>query len=393
MNEDRSESDELSDNIVQAKTYEAPMPSQAAKTNFAPWHRPRKQLVRDRQWCGEIVKLLDKRSNGAEGTVLRYLGLPGDDFLDLRHFHAKICQPRKMKVHFFGFNYSAHPQSKRNSDFNVSLAEVKDLNCVDPLSHVLGDDFAKMANRNSVAFNTVKKFGPYDVVNLDLCHGFGKRAAGSLDESYYSAVNALMALQARHPEPWLLFLTTRADPPAVHKSVLEILTKMYSENLEQHPSFQEESRQRFGIDTRQAVTDAVKGAEGLLQVFLTGVCKWFISLALGYKPQTSVQVRSVFGYRVDAGAQQEDLLSIALLFTPTTLPVEDRYGLSSNDNTTLDEGALATKALTKIASRVDADAELQRNPALLQQMTADTAELLHLARYDVEKFMEWAATA
>ena len=62
-------------------TYRAPSPP---KKEFLPWHRPRKQFVRDRQWCGEIGKLLE--DSPREGGVLRYLGLPGADLLDLRCF-------------------------------------------------------------------------------------------------------------------------------------------------------------------------------------------------------------------------------------------------------------------------------------------------------------------
>ena len=56
-------------------------------------------------------------------------------------------------------------------------------------------------------------------------------------------------------------------------------------------------------------------------------------------------------------------------------------------------GALATKALRRVAKRIDADRKLLEDAALMQSMTEATAYLLGLARYDVEKYKAWAAAA
>ncbi len=36
--------------------------------------------------------------------------------------------------------------------------------------------------------------GPYDVVNLDLCDGFGKDAHDKFEENHYNALSQLMTL-------------------------------------------------------------------------------------------------------------------------------------------------------------------------------------------------------
>lgn len=379
----------LADDIFETIEYEAPMPSQA-KGDFWPWHRPRKQYVRQQQWCRELDLLI--REKPPSGGVLKYLGLPGDDLLDLRHFHSAICEPHSVKLRFLGFNFSANPRHSRQTDLNISLDEVKRLASIDPQSDIVGDDFARVANPNSIAFERTCALGPYDVINLDLCGGFGAKEPGGLADSYYNAVIRLLSLQARNANPWLLFLTTRADSPNVNADVLQKLIDKYCANLEQCDTFREASREHFAIETRDAVTQAVGEPSGLLHVFLTGLCKWFVALALKHQPPTSVEVRSVFGYRVDRDAEHEDLISLAFKFTPTFSAVDDPIGLAGQPAVQLNEGAMATKALRRVARRIDADKKLGEDAALLASMTEATAHLLELARYDVEKYRAWAAT-
>jgi hypothetical protein len=389
MNDADPSDEEHADDIVEVVSYEAPMPS-AAK-DFLPWHRPRKQYVRHHQWCHEIVRMIGETP--PVGGVLKYLGLPGLDLLDLRHFHAAVCQAKNVELRFLGFNSSARPASKAHSELNVSLDEVRRLPRVDPMSDVIGDNFARIANQDSIAFRKARELGPYDVINLDLCDGFGAQAPGTLDNSYYEAVRSLLALQARSMNPWLLLLTTRADKPNVNEQVLQALLGKYVSNLAQCVPFREASRDCFDIETADALNAAAGTPAGLLPVFLTGLCKWFVALALEYQPPTSVELRSVFGYRVDKGAAHEDLISLALRFTPTFVPAGDPLGLANQPVAAPDEGTLATRALKRVAKRIDADKKLADDAVLLQSMVDATAHLLGLARYDVEAYKVWLQTA
>jgi hypothetical protein len=381
--------EEHADDIVEVVSYEAPMPS-AAK-DFLPWHRPRKQYVRHHQWCHEIIRMISDAPPA--GGVLKYLGLPGVDLLDLRHFHAAVCQAKNVELRFLGFNSSARPASRAHTELNVSLDEVRRLPRVDQMSEVIGDNFAQVANQDSIAFRKARQLGPYDVINLDLCDGFGAQAPGTLDNSYYEAVRSLLALQARNMNPWLLLLTTRADKPNVNEQVLQALLGKYVSNLAQCAPFREASRDCFDIETADALNAAADTPAGLLPVFLTGLCKWFVALALEHQPPTSVELRSVFGYRVDKGAEHEDLISLALKFTPTFVPAGDPLGLANQPVAAPDEGTLATRALKRVAKRIDADKKLSDDATLHQSMVDATAHLLGLARYDVEAYKVWLQTA
>lgn len=390
MNDAAPNEEEHADDIVEMLVYEAPMPSTTAK-DFLPWHRPRKQYVRHHQWCHEIISMVTETPPA--GRVLKYLGLPGVDLLDLRHFHAAVCESQKLDLRFLGFISGAHPASKAQTELNISLDEVRRMPRIDEMSDVIGDNFARVANQTSIAFVKARTLGPYDVINLDLCDGFSAQAPGTLDNSYYEAVRSLLALQARTPNPWLLLLTTRADKPNINADVLQALLSKYVSNLAECAPFREASREHFDIETEEALTTAVGAPAGLLPVFLTGLCKWFVGLALEHQPPTSVELRSVFGYRVDKGAEHEDLISLALKFTPTFNPVPDPLGLANQPFAGPDEGALATRALKRVAKRVDADKKLKEDDNLYQNMADATAHLLGLARYDVEAYKVWLQTA
>lgn len=392
MNDEVPDGAGHSDDIVEIVAYEAPMPS-AAKA-FLPWHRPRKQYVRQHQWCREI-NLMVAGKPPVDG-VLKYLGLPGVDLLDLRHFHSEVCEVHQIGMRFLGFISDARPTSKSQTELNISLDEVRRLPRIDAMSDVMGDNFARVANPASLAAAKARALGPYDVINLDLCDGFSAQAPGTLDNSYYEAVRSLLALQSRtmNMNPWLLLLTTRADKPSINAEVLHKLLGKYKANLADCAAFREASRDHFNIETPAALAAAADDPEGLLPVFLTSLCKWFVGLALQHQPPISVELRSVFGYRVDRGAKHEDLISLALKFTPTLLPVTDPLGLATSQPIPApDEGTLATRALKKVAKRIDADKKLAADAVLHQSMVDATAHLLGLARYDVDAYRAWVLGA
>lgn len=380
--------DDHADGILEIGSYEAPRPPEPKE--FLPWHRPRKQYVRQFQWCREIANLVSSHPP-TDGT-LKYLGLPGVDLLDLRHFHEEVCQSKSIRLRFLGFISSVRPASPAHSELNISLDEVRRLPQVDPMSDVLGDNFASVANINSLAARRTRSLGPYDVINLDLCDGFGAQAPGSIDNNYYNAVRNLLALQARNPHPWLLLLTTRADKSNINSDVLAKLLEKYSSNLSDCQSFREASRDHFNIATADSLTAAVQSPKSLAAVFLTGVCKWLVGMALNYQPPNSVELLSAIGYRVDKRAVHEDLISLAFKFSPTFYPPGDPLGLASLTTPSLDEGTMATRALKRVARRIDADRKLSEDSTLNQRMTDATARLLGLARYDVGAYREWLQT-
>ena len=328
------------DDMFATSIYEASKPQ---KKTFLPWHKPRKQFVRQFQWCKEIEALLKEIQ--PEGNTLKYLGLPGDDLLDLRYFHSKICEPKKMQLRFLGFNRSADPKSPTQTELNISLDEVRKLPGIDPLSDVIWDDFRLVGNDNEKAWHRAKDLGPYDIINIDLCDGFGKAEPGLLDDTYYKAVNRLMSLQARKKNPWLLFLTTRTRKSDVHTELMQRLLGKYVQNLSSCPSFKLASTEALAIEDEASLKKAAETPEGHLSILLIGLCKWLLGLAVEQNPPSKIDVKGVIGYRVYAGAPRDDLISIAFRFEPTFTPVNDPMGIANHPVVALGECAQATEAL------------------------------------------------
>jgi hypothetical protein len=145
MTANGEQGDDLAEDIVGVEAYEAPRPPQ---TEFQPWHRPRKQFVRKEQWAVQLEALLDAR--GSKPEVLRYLGLPGIDLLDLRHVHDVVCRPRSIQLAFLGFNSAISSNSDQQTEINISLDEVLRLPNVATQSKIIPDDIRRLSNPLSI---------------------------------------------------------------------------------------------------------------------------------------------------------------------------------------------------------------------------------------------------
>ena len=387
MPSNEPEEEEMGNDIFPITAYEAP--SREEKP-FLPWHRPRKHFVRHEQWQQQIEILVDARQ--LEQQTICYLGLPGTDLLDIRHFHKTLCEPKELMLRFLGFNTAAHPQDEGQIELNISLDEVRKLARIDPRSDVIADDFCFLADDSSLAWGRARDLGPFDVINLDLCDGFAKHEPGCLDNNHYNAVNKLMALQAGKKQSWLLFLTTRTGQQDINATVLNSLIEKYSRNLAECASFSEKSSIDFGIGNANDLQQAVQTPDGHLSVFLVGLCKWMIGIGVGQQPPFKVTVTSVLGYQVSPAATHNDLVSIAFKFDPTFVAAPDPMGIARAEDVRPDECQLATATVRRVKNRKCVDTILRENSAVMHDMVEATAELLALARYDIVEFRAWLHT-
>jgi hypothetical protein len=208
-------------------------------------------------------------------------------------------------------------------------------------------------------------------------------------KTHYDALNKIIALQVRRKEPWLLFLTTRTGKQDINGQVLERLLGTYSKNLSDHPQFKEDSKNRLHIEDDASLFEITATPDGHISVFLVSLCKWMLGLALNQTPPCKIEVKSTIGYRVDIGAEHDDLVSIALKFEPTFGTIHDPVGLSAGTASSLDEGNLAVKILGRVMSRKSADGILAGDNDLHEEMITATEKLLELARYDVGAYRDW----
>lgn len=369
------------DSIFALASYEPAAPTSRA---FQPWHRPRKQFVRRRQWLYHTRDLLSGWPADAE---LRYLGLPGHDLLDIRLFYEAFCSDRAIR--FLGFDAGGgHPGHA--PDLLVSLQEVKALGNVHPLSTVVQDDVRTLANKKSMGWKSAVAAGSFDIVNLDFCDNVLSDEPRGY--SAYDAVVSLLALQNQRTAPWLLFLTTRADRSTVDSAVRQALDAVLAANLTCCAPFAEEFQTRLVVaghaDENSYVTTCHES--DWLHVFCVALCKWILKQAMACNMR--LDVKSTMSYRVATDSADDDLVSLALLFTPSLLPLPDHAGLASTGRS-LDECTLAARIPVQTAKRRKVDEILRSDDALAQEMREEMGALLAKARYSVSDYELWLAGA
>jgi hypothetical protein len=383
-----ADNDDLTDDIVGVSGYAF---SEPPKKEFKPWHRPRKQFVRNDQWLFYVAELVNKR-NPSDGPIT-YFGLPGADLLDIRFFDKTVCDQKNIKMRFLGFDRGAAPDSDTAADFIISRDEVSKLPWIDPQSDIIAYDIRELSDEDSIAWQKTLECGPYDVVNLDLCDGIAKEEGGNINDTYYNAVSRLLTVQSRRKSPWLLFLTTRVGKDHIHEDALEKLSGLYLKNLSDCIPFRERSKAKFKIENETDFNLAKSDGRGLQRIVLTGLCKWLLGLTLGQHPPTLMEVKSLLGYRVRLGAPAEDMVSIAIRFQPTHVPTNDPIQLAAVETAAPDECVLSEKVAARVSTIVDVDDLLSSGHDLMKEMTEAMCSLLESARYDVDAYRKWAATA
>jgi hypothetical protein len=374
----------LADEIFGVSEYK---PEQPVKREFLPWHRPRKQFVRAKQWTKLIDELVNDHT--PDDSVIKYLGLPGDDLLDLRFFHENICVKRNLFIKFIGFNNSGTVNTGYDPSTNVSIDEIVKLRFIHQGSKMSADNITEISVENSIAWRDSFNMSPFDVVNLDLCDGFGKHPITDFHNSHYNTLKNILAMQSKAKKPWLLFLTTRTNKECINDALLIRLRELYENNLAECLGFQDASRERLQIGDLHTLQDAMGGSKGVSDVFLVSLCKWIAKLSVTQNPPTKLSVKNVLGYRVSKAAEYQDIISIAIKFTPLTVTTADPLGIATNAAEVPSECEMAVQALNQISNQKDVDGLLRGNLPLKETMITETCNLLDEARYDITGYKAW----
>ena len=378
MTDQSDDQDDLTAGIFGDFEYVRP---QTEPKEFKPWHKPRKQFVRRKQWSALLRRLYKNR--GA-GDPLRYLGLPGTDLIDLRYLHEQFCRDNNRSLCFLGFNTEAQRGSPAHIELNISLDEVRRLPNVDEQSAVLPDDFRLVGNENSIAWSRTRQLGPFDVVNIDLCDGLASDVPQN-DGSIYNALAQLMALQARNSNPWLLLITTRIGRGMFDADAEQRLISHFRENVANCEGFAEACEQLLESDV-ESIDPATCSESDFLNLMIVAIGKW-LSKLVQYQAPSRVELASTQGYRVNPVAAQEDLVSLALRFEPVIVASAD--ALSPTAPAPVDECAIAKAILRRSNRRLDVDNILNQQPDLLEELIGETERLLTDARYEVAGYRPW----
>lgn len=359
------------------------------KKSFQPWHKPRKQVVRNKQWRYETEKLITQLD--LTERSLKYLSLPGEDMLDIRVL-ARMLEKKNVKLKCLGFNDDISNTREGEVEIHISANEVS--NMIQEGSVIKIDNFDELNNKKSVAFRYVIENGPFDVINLDFCQSVLRPR----DNSYLRSLLHLCEFQInKRREPWLLFVTTRSDYQSVREDDLPAFWENINHNMVVNDNF------KFGVEQiilgQQSNStplelnhDRVKKmpAKQFTQLFGIGVGKWLIRLMATAGSKWEVETLASYCYRIRQ-RPAPDMLALAFRFKPLAEILNDPSGLiATNAQQRFDESRLGIKLLAEMTNLCDLDMELYNNKDLFQTMMKETSELLTAARYDTGNYDKWA---
>lgn len=362
---------------------------------FKPWHKPRKQYIRLRQWCA-IVRWLIKKNGMQQGDSLRYLGLPGEDLLDIRSLRG-VCERDGIKVKYLGFD-STTTLSKGEFEFRLAEHDVAQFGFINEHSRILKAKIEHVANEASLAYKYTKQYGDFDVINIDLCDSLATPAfLGTAP--YFEAIVKLCQLQVvGRTRPWVMFVATRAGRDQFETGLKSRLFDCVLENLNESPEFAQNLQQHLQIDgiaiQGEMSSEAPFAHELLVQTFGLSFGKWLIRLMMSGTPRACVRLLNSYSYRVCGN--EPDMLSLAFLFEPIILPVIDRSGVTTSqvpDVQMPTEVAQAIELLLAVVGIEDVDRKLLDDVELHTKMIDKCGTLLEEARYDKASYQAWAMEA
>ena len=218
---------EFFDDVLPPVVEESPVP--LVLDELPPWHRPRKQLVREEQWMRLARRLICKSwgtpglsvQGGQSKPEVRYLTLPGTDYIDVRQL-ADLCRELKCCLTSTGF------QAQQPGNRHVARAQFREKSLIDAgyiteQSYTFERRFEDVTHLDSAAYRDLRRRGPFHIVNVDACGSIARPKASHanrLVDALYRVVELQIELMSG---PWLLFVTADARPQAIARDTLDRL--------------------------------------------------------------------------------------------------------------------------------------------------------------------------
>jgi hypothetical protein len=411
---------EFVDDIVQDKVPEHTLP---LLDTFHPWHRVRKEFIRNQQWnllTGRMIvrhwrrelqqpehhwslddspaenEPFEPAANSFLKRPIKCLVIPGDDMLDLRALYRDVDK-LNCSIRYLGFNESAG-SAQTNTRLHISNNALTSLPKVWKDSMVVHDRFEALAHPDSQAMRYLKEYGPYHVVNLDLCGSMFPNTAKPPSE-YYQALAEVLKLQCvRQNVEWLLFLTTMVEPATVHVADFHKLCGPTRKNYDEHKEFAGLIERLVPATTFPTfhpppVDLSALSGEQVVQLFGLAFGKWLLSFCQAAQPQWTVAMRRSFIYSMNE-QKGAVMLSLAFELKPNITPPTDLSGMTTVQPPSKlfpSEVECATKLVESVANIRNVEDVLAKEPSLLTQLLDAQALLLEAAGYDPGAYVKWVA--
>lgn len=376
------------DDVLPAQIDELAVPVEL--NELSPWHRPRKQLVREEQWIYFSRRLIEgeKGSPGLRKPPIgepevRYLTLPGIDYIDVRQL-ADLCREVGCCLTSIGF------QSGGEKNTYVARAQLREKSLIDA-GYITSDSYTyprrleEIVRTGSQVYRDLKSRGPFHLVNIDACGSIaspGTNHADRLIEAVYRIVELQLALKAGR---WLLFVTADVRPDSIARTTLEGLCNAIFENAEENEEFR--NRAAPLLDARETdIKTAAKNASerpgmAFLQLFSLGLAKWFLHLAK--LKNWDMKTHHPYCYStMPVGDETPSMACLAFEFLPPPPGLRDSFGVVRADPVPEPQREDSSiRAASKIRDMANADCKIESDNKLRVRMTTTLRNLLREAGY------------
>ena len=356
-----------------------------------PWHRPRKQLVREQQWIYFSRRLITQERGKStlpevsdRDPKVRYLTIPGIDYLDVRLL-ASLCRDLNCCLASTGF------QSGGEGNAHVARAQLREKSLIDAGhitidSHTFARRFEDITHTSGQAYRDLRRRGPFHIVNIDACGSIAPPSAGHANR-LIDALHRILELQFElMTGRWLLFVTADVRPDSIAQETLDQLCKAIIANADENEDFRALATPLLNpkeVDIRAAVkTASARAGTTFLQLFSLGLAKWLLDLAKG----KNWDMKTHHPYCYSTMPAQDDTPSMACLafeFFPPPAGLQDRFGISRATpvpNAPLEDTSI--RAANKIRDMANADCRITADKTLRTHMTENLRRALAEAGYE-----------
>lgn len=385
--QDEEEAELGLDDVYQPQPAHALLPQK----KFEAWHHPRKQFVRIQQWCAEVGRLIPDLGL-VPGDAFRYLTLPGNELLDVRALQGVVA-PLGLKLRYLGFN-SVGRDTPAQAELALSQNEVRELAGIDEFSGVIEDRLESVANERSPAWARTRAAGPFHAINLDLCNSITFREIGHARGSPLEATGKLLQLQLQSSRPWLLFITTKAEPALVGDFARQGFAKAIGSNLAASSEFRARLAGLIASDLDKLDQELgsiwTQQDARFLRLFCTGLGKWLLGILANASPPREMVLLSSCFYQ--SGRAGPDMLSLAFRCGAPIQAVVDPFEILPLPAPAppVSEVDLAVGLAGKVGEMIDLDAHLAADNMLQGKLIAQAARLMTQARYGRDEYEDWA---
>jgi hypothetical protein len=388
-----AETDDFVDAVYgEATDEESSLVSSSSRKTYAPWHHPVKQIVRDLQWAELAVKLLSEQREQSRRKILKYFTLPGSDLLDVRVL-SSATEKFGTKIEYFGFD-SGHDTGedtdKKRGAYFAAESALRQSGKITDEAIIASDYLEDIALSGSVAADQLKRRGVFDIINVDACSHLAYASSGR-KSSIFDALQKLLAHQLKADDPWLLFLTTRANVDRLGEPVTAFQDAI-NKNIEAHKNeFASPFADCIGTTVAELAANMPQcwSTQNMrfLKLFLVGFGKYLLQFFHAQQNlPAKVELVSAYAYKVSG--DEPDMLSLAFRIIPEGLRVND----ASAGGEQLIPKLELTNALKLVrrASRLwDLDQAIVADEAIRREAVEATERLLESANYDIPAWKEW----